>query len=129
MNKLSKGRILGNSTIAWTILILTISNVFYNPCFGQSLVKVSSYPMHESRIDAKLFGNFVELLDDVVPSMWAEMINDRDFDGVLPSADWVYYRGEPNVYLDREWEPNSYMDPRAGHCSLRNECRSADTIA
>jgi alpha-N-arabinofuranosidase len=61
--------------------------------------------MHDGRIDAKLFGNFVELLDDVVPSMWAEMINDRDFDGVFPSR--FYYRGEPNPYLDQEWEVNN----------------------
>ncbi|MCL2623665.1 MAG: carbohydrate binding domain-containing protein [Planctomycetaceae bacterium] len=77
------------------------------PCFGQSLVKVSPKPMHQGKIDAKLFGNFVELLDDVVPSIWAEMINDRDFDGIIPSAEWCYYRGEPNVYLDQAWEPNT----------------------
>jgi len=77
-----------------------------NTAFGQSLVKVSSRPFHQGKIDAKLFGNFVELLDDVVPSLWAEMINDRDFDGIVPSAEWCYYRGEPNVYLDQAWEPN-----------------------
>ena len=86
------------------ILLILIAN---NICFGQSLVKVSPHPMHHGKIDAKLFGNFVELLDDVVPSLWAEMINDRDFDGIVPSSEWCYYRGEPNVYLDSEWEPNA----------------------
>ena len=92
--------------IGRTFLLLIMCNVVTCPCFGQSLVEVSSRPMHDGRIDAKLFGNFVELLDDVVPSMWAEMINDRDFDGVEPAMSRFYYRGEPNPYLDREWEPN-----------------------
>ena len=34
-------------------------------------------PLHAGRIDPKLFGNFIELLDDVVPGMWADMLNDR----------------------------------------------------
>ncbi len=38
--------------------------------------KVSSSPRHDGRIDPKLFGNFVELLDDLVPGMWAELLND-----------------------------------------------------
>ena len=87
-------------------LILIALGPVADSCFGQSLVKVSSRPLHQGKIDAKLFGNFVELLDDVVPSLWAEMINDRDFDGIVPSTEWCYYRGEPNMYLDQEWEPN-----------------------
>jgi len=79
----------------------------FDTTLGQSLVQVSPRPLHEGRINAKLFGNFVELLDDVVPSMWAEMINDRDFDGVVPSAEWCYHQGEPNVYLDQQWEQNA----------------------
>ena len=92
--------------IVWGLMVV-INFAVLSPCFGQSLVKVSSRPIHDGRIDAKLFGNFVELLDDVVPSMWAEMINDRDFDGVIPSTEWAYFRGEPNVYLDQEWETNN----------------------
>ena len=93
--------------IGWTFLFAAICHVVSIPCFGQPLVKVSSRPMHDGRIDARLFGNFIELLDDVVPSMWAEMINDRDFDGVHPLLGWFYYRGEPNPYLDQEWEQNA----------------------
>ena len=53
-----------------------------------------------------LFGNFVELLDDVVPSMWAEMLNDRSFEGVTRAANWSYYDGKPD-FCDREWDQNS----------------------
>jgi alpha-L-arabinofuranosidase len=50
-----------------------------------------------------LYGGFVELLDDVVPGMWAEMLGDRGFEGVLPTSTWDYFRGEPNL-CDRDWD-------------------------
>jgi len=50
-----------------------------------------------------LFGNFVELLDDVVPGMWAEMLNDRSFAGVTRTANWCYYDGSLDI-CDREWD-------------------------
>jgi len=52
-----------------------------------------------------LFGNFVELLDDVVPGMWAEMLNDRSFEGVVRAANWSYYDGAPD-FCDRQWDSN-----------------------
>jgi alpha-L-arabinofuranosidase len=52
-----------------------------------------------------LFGNFVELLDDLVPGMWAEMLNDRSFAGVTRAANWSYYDGKPDV-CDRQWDRN-----------------------
>src|SRR5215472_17528305 len=66
---------------------------------------VSSQTLHDGRIDPKLFGNFIELLDDVVPSLWAEMLNDRSFEGVIPQANWCYFDGSPN-FCDREWDRN-----------------------
>jgi alpha-N-arabinofuranosidase len=65
--------------------------------------KISSKPRHDGRIDPKLFGNFVELLDDLVPGMWAESLNDRGFEGVTPAANWVYYDGSP-TFCDRAWD-------------------------
>ena len=61
---------------------------------------------NEQRIDPKLFGNFIELLDDVAPAMWAEMLNDRSFEGVTKLADWCYYDGSPD-FCDREWDQNA----------------------
>lgn len=48
------------------------------------------------------YGGFIELLDDLVPGMWSEMLNDRGFEGVKP-MNWSYYTGEPNT-CDREWQ-------------------------
>src|ERR1700685_770515 len=56
-------------------------------------------------IDPKLFGNFIELLDDVVPGMWAEMLNDRSFEGTGKMSPWCYYDGSPDI-CDRQWDTN-----------------------
>jgi alpha-N-arabinofuranosidase len=62
-------------------------------------------PLHSGRISPTLYGGFVELLDDHVPGMWAEMLGDRNFEGVVPAANWDYYLGAPNL-CDRDWNRN-----------------------
>ena len=62
-------------------------------------------PLHAGRIKPTLYGGFVELLDDHVPGMWAEMLGDRNFEGVVPAANWDYYLGAPNL-CDRDWDRN-----------------------
>lgn len=68
-------------------------------------MKIAARPLHDGRISPLLYGGFVELLDDLVPGMWAEMLNDRSFEGVLPAVYWCYSTGAPNV-CDRRWEPS-----------------------
>ncbi len=58
-------------------------------------VVVSSRPLHEGRISPMLFGNFIERLDDLVPGMRAELLNDCGFECVVPAAKWVHYDGAP----------------------------------
>ena len=67
---------------------------------------IHSQPLHAGRINPRLFGNFIELLDDVVPAMWAEMLNDRSFEGVTKLSGWCYYDGAPD-FCDREWDTNA----------------------
>ncbi len=78
------------------------------PIAGEDTVnlKVYSSPLHAGRIDPMLYGGFVELLDDHVPGMWAEMLGDRGFEGLLPTSTWDYFRGEPNL-CDRDWDKGS----------------------
>ncbi len=92
-------------------------------------LKISPNPRHDGRIDPKLFGNFIELLDDLVPGMWAEMLNDRGFEGVIPAAKWVYYDGSA-TFCDRAWERNEdwtidttgpYNGPRCARISAQKE--------
>jgi hypothetical protein len=70
---------------------------------GQELLKVSNRTLHHGRINPMLFGNFIELLDDLTPGMWAEMLNDRGFEGIIPPANWVYFDGSPTC-CDRAWD-------------------------
>jgi alpha-N-arabinofuranosidase len=70
---------------------------------GAVTLKVFSRPSTAGRISPMLYGGFVELLDDHVPGMWAEMLGDRGFEGVLPTSTWDYYRGEPDL-CDRDWD-------------------------
>jgi alpha-N-arabinofuranosidase len=76
------------------------------PASDDVKLKVLAQPLHEGRISPMLYGGFVELLDDVVPGMWAEMLGDRGFEGVLPTSTWDYFRGEPNL-CDRDWDKSS----------------------
>ncbi|PWU14664.1 MAG: hypothetical protein C5B50_16810 [Verrucomicrobia bacterium] len=79
-----------------------------SPLFAEAretTATIYSQPIHSGHISPMLFGNFVELLDDVVPGMWAEMLNDRSFAGVVRAAKWSYYDGKPNS-CDREWDKN-----------------------
>ncbi len=75
------------------------------PAYPEERVKVTAEPMHSGRVNPMLFGNFVELLDDLVPGMWAEMLNDRSFEGLIPPSNWCYYDGSANI-CDREWDRN-----------------------
>lgn len=63
---------------------------------------VQKEAMHKGRISPLLYGSFIELWDDHVAGMWAEMLNDRSFEGVEKRVDWCYYLGEPNI-CDRKW--------------------------
>jgi alpha-N-arabinofuranosidase len=66
---------------------------------------VLNKPLHSGHISPTLYGGFVELLDDHVPGMWAEMLGDRNFEGVVPAANWDYYLGALNL-CDRDWDKN-----------------------
>jgi alpha-N-arabinofuranosidase len=69
-------------------------------------VTVHAQPLNAGRIDPKVFGNFIELLDDVTPGMWAELLNDRSFEGIVPAANWCYYDGSLDI-CDRSWDTNA----------------------
>src|SRR5262249_40067345 len=85
------------------VLLCTLQLV---PAATATRIIVRSEPLHSGRISPELFGNFVELLDDVVPGLWAEMLNDRAFAGVTQCLHSFYYDGVPN-FCDREWDANS----------------------
>ena len=82
---------------------------------------IHSQALHAGKISPRLFGNFIELLDDVAPGMWAELLNDRSFEGIIPSANWCYFDGSLDI-CDRPWDPNATWtrDPENPFNGARN---------
>ena len=94
--------------LAWLTAGAVISNTQISAALlSNSPITIIHADGHEGgNIDPRLFGNFIELLDDVGPGIWSEMLNDRSFEGVTPLANWCYFDGAPNI-CDREWDTNS----------------------
>jgi len=92
---------LVKNVLAMAMLTTPTSLLFAEPP-GTNIV-IRSQPLHAGRVNPRLFGNFIELLDDVAPGLWAEMLNDRSFEGVVPCLNPFYYDGTPN-FCDREWD-------------------------
>lgn len=93
------------SSLTFVMGVLSIS-AGEVPAQEEQALKVSRQALHSGRINPMLFGNFIELLDDLVPGMWAEMLNDRGFEGIVPPANWVYYDGSP-TFCDRAWDTSN----------------------
>jgi alpha-L-arabinofuranosidase len=90
------------SLCAAALLISPLSSAAQAP---SSSPVIHAEPLNQGKVSPMLFGNFVELLDDVVPGMWAEMLNDRSFEGVVPMRNPFYFDGTPDT-CDREWDNN-----------------------
>jgi alpha-L-arabinofuranosidase len=90
------------SRLAWLAMLAFVTAVSAAGA-AEPTLKVFAKPLHSGRINPMLFGNFIELLDDLVPGMWSEMLNDRGFEGVIPPEKWVYYDGSP-TFCDRKWD-------------------------
>ncbi len=62
-------------------------------------IRVSSEELFEDTISPMIYGDFIEFLNDMIPGMWAEKIQDRCFEGILqpnytwpPDTNWAYPR-------------------------------------
>ena len=77
--------------------VLTVANGHSPAEPTNATVTGSCRPLHAGRVNPKLCGNFMELREDLPPSMWAEKLNDRSFTGINPRADWTYGDGALNM--------------------------------
>ena len=100
----------------WIVALCLLTFIFLK---AEASMPIKLSPQ-AGRINPMLFGGFIELLDDLVPGMWAEMLNDRSFEGVTPRASWCSYDGAPN-FCDREWVGGSFdtSNPFNGARSVR----------
>src|SRR6476646_5182447 len=67
-------------------------------------ITVSSEPLFDTPLSPLIYGDFIEFLNDLIPGMWAERLQDRSFEGVLqpnyvwpPGQDWLAPRWQPFV--------------------------------
>ncbi len=59
-------------------------------------IRVTPTPLYADRISPLIYGDFVEFVNDLIPSMWAERVRDRCFAGLRqprhldrPEVDWT----------------------------------------
>jgi alpha-N-arabinofuranosidase len=85
-------------------------------------IKISSERLFFDTISPLIYGDFIEFLNDLIPGMWAERVQDKCFEGILqpnrvypPGDNWVYPRwktvvsGRPKFKIGAE----AYFDPPA----------------
>ena len=62
-------------------------------------IGIVGQPHYEGTISPFIYGDFVEFLNDMIPGMWAEKVEDRCFEGITqpmqvypPGTNWVFPR-------------------------------------
>src|SRR5207253_11363709 len=67
-------------------------------------ITVSSDPLFPDTLSPLIYGDFIEFINDLIPGMWAEKLQDRSFEGIsqpnhvwAPGEVWVYPRWQPFV--------------------------------
>src|SRR5262249_40418318 len=80
-------------------------------------LRITRQPLVASVIDRKQYGQFIEYLCDVVPSMWAEKLCDGSFEGLTPYK--VQYLKETD-FREHPWYPSGATN-RAEHQLDKNE--------
>ncbi len=93
---------------------------------SKSPIRIKRTPLTESEISPYQYGQFVEYLCDLVPSMWAEKLYDGNFEGLTPYK--VVFRRQTD-FKEKPWYPTGAVnraeytrdpkDPVSGKVSQR----------
>jgi alpha-L-arabinofuranosidase len=92
-------------------------------------IVVTSTPLHSAPLSPLIYGDFIEFLNDLIPGMRAEKVQDRSFEGIVqpnevwpPGENWVYPRWQPFVAgrprPDRWPETAAELEPPAAVATL-----------
>ncbi len=65
-------------------------------------LKVTKKPLCPGRINPMQYGQFIEYLCDLVPSMWAEKLYDNSFEGLTP---YVFRFNSLTDFKEKPWYP------------------------
>jgi alpha-L-arabinofuranosidase/outer membrane protein assembly factor BamB len=74
---------------------------------ARSTVKVTRDFLFPDKIDPLQYGQFVEYLCDLIPSMWAEKLCDGSFEGLTP---YKFYYLKETDFRERPWYPTGATD-------------------
>jgi alpha-N-arabinofuranosidase len=80
-------------------------------------IKVTRTPLVDAEISPYQYGQFIEYLCDLVPSMWAEKLRDGSFEGLSPYK--VAFRRETD-FKEKPWYPSGAVN-RGAYTLDRNE--------
>ncbi|MFL5241359.1 MAG: alpha-L-arabinofuranosidase C-terminal domain-containing protein [Gemmataceae bacterium] len=69
---------------------------------GKTTIKVTREPLVAGEINPNQYGQFVEYLCDLVPSMWAEKLYDGSFEGLTP---YKFYYLKETDFREKPWRP------------------------
>src|SRR5438477_10760550 len=83
------------------LAILALSAMAY--AAGPTSIVVTPEPLCPGRISLMQYGQFVEYLCDLVPSMWSEKLYDGGFEGLSPYA-FVYLK--ETDFKEKPWYPS-----------------------
>jgi alpha-N-arabinofuranosidase len=69
---------------------------------NKTVLKVTNEFLFTGEIDPKQYGQFVEYLCDLIPSMWAEKLYDGSFEGLTP---YKFYYLKETDFREKPWYP------------------------
>lgn len=89
-------------------------------------LKISREPLCQDRLDHNQYGQFVEYLCDLIPSLWAEKLHDGSFEGLTPykvqflkDKDFKEHAWYPSGATNRAQYVPDKSDPVSGNVAMR----------
>src|SRR6266571_3783962 len=74
---------------------------------NSAAIRITREPLVEARINPMQYGQFVEYLCDLVPSMWAEKLYDGSFEGLSPYK-FVFLK--ETDFKEKLWHPSGAVN-------------------
>jgi len=90
----------------------------------QAPIRITNQPLVNAQIDPMQYGQFVEYLCDLVPSMWAERLYDGSFEGLSP---YKFAFIKQTDFKERPWYPSGAVN--RGRYSLDNESKVSGDVS
>src|SRR6516162_3718062 len=86
--------------IAW--LAISLSSTAWPDDSQVPPLVITQQPLFDGSVDRNQYGQFIEYLCDVVPSMWAEKLYDGSFEGLSP---YKFHYVKETDFKEKPWYP------------------------